>query len=156
MLETHCPECHRPVAGGLAACQADFEALQGRELTEPSSDTSLRFVVDAYALQHPERYCLSARSYAAHLTGMLAAMEHASKPELLRAVQRWLSIGPPLEKPPLPESRGDLTIASVLAAPDRFARDRAIRAWGESAWTAYAPWHELARQWTAAAFAARR
>lgn len=114
-----------------------------------------RLMVDAYALQHPERYCLSARSYAAHLTGMLASLEHDGKPELLRALQRWLSNHPALEKPPLPESRGELTIASVLAAPDRLAMDRAIRAWGESAWAAYAPWHELARKWTAAAFAAR-
>ena len=156
MSETRCPECHRAIAGGLAACQADFEALQGRELTDPSSYAIHRLAVDAYSLQHPERYCRSSKSYAAHLTGMLAAMEHASKPEVLRALQRWLSSGPTLEKPPLPDSRGKLTIASVLASPDRLAMDRAIRAWGESAWAAYAPWHELARRWASTAFAARR
>jgi len=151
----NCPECRRAIAGGLAACQTDFEALQGRALSEPSSVAIHRLMVDAYSLQHPERYCLSAKSYAAHLTGMLAAMEHASKPEVLRTLQRWLSSGPALKKPPLPESRGELTIASVLATRERLAMDRAIRAWGESAWAAYAPWHDLARRWAAAAFAAR-
>lgn len=155
MSQTHCPECHRAVAGGLGACQAEFEALQGRELAEPSTYASHRLMVDAYAMQHPERYCSSARSYAAHLTGLLAAMEHASRPEVLRALQQWLSTRPAFEKPPLPTTRGTLTIASVLAAPDRLAMDRAIRAWGESAWNAYAPWHALAREWAAAAFEAR-
>ena len=156
MSETRCPECHRAIAGGLAACQADFEALQGRELAEPSSYASHRLMVDAYSLQHPERYCLSARSYAAHLTGLLAAMEYASRPEVLRALQHWLSSRPALEKPALPASRGERTIASVLGAPDRLALARAIRAWGESVWAAYAPWHALAREWAAAAFASRR
>src|SRR5207248_4161785 len=99
-----------------------------------------RLIVDAYSLQHPERYCLSARSYAAHLTGLLAAMEHGSKPEVLRALQRWLSGRQVLEKPPLPEARGDVTIASVLATADRPAMERAALVWAESAWAAYAPW----------------
>jgi len=87
--------------------------------------------------------------------GSLAAMDHASRPEVLRALQRWLSSGPALMKPPLPALRGELTITGPLTAPDRLAMDRTIRAWGESVWNAYAPWHELARQWTAAAFAER-
>jgi len=153
--QTCCPECSRAIAGGLTACQAEFEALQGRELAEPPTYASHRLMVDAYSMQHPERYCRSARSYAAHLTGLLAVMEHAGRPEVLRALQQWLSDGPTLEKPQLPATRGALTIASAFAAPDRLAMERAIRAWGESAWAAYAPWHALARQWAAAAFAAR-
>src|SRR5438477_7589959 len=144
MSLTHCAECLRAVDGGLDECQRDFEALQGRQLTEPSTYAAHRLMVDAYSMQHAERYCKSARSYAAHLTGLLAAMEHDSRPEVLRALQHWLSGRPALEKPPLPESRGGFTIAGVLAAPDRLAMERAIRAWGESTWAAYAPWHALA------------
>jgi hypothetical protein len=155
MSQDHCQECQRAIAGGVTACQREFETLQGRMLSDPSSYALHRLMVDAYSLQHAERYCLSARSYAAHLTGMLAAMEHASDPGVLRALQRWLSHRPALDKPPLPDSRGGFTIASVLAAPDPLARDRAIHAWGESVWTAYAPWHELARGWASLAFASR-
>ena len=145
MSLSHCPECHREVAGGLAACQRDFEALQARELAAPSSYATHRLMVDAYSLQHPERYCLSVKSYAAHLTGMLAAMEHAGKPEVLRTFQRWLSNAPKLDKPPLPDERGDVTLAFVLAATDRVTMDRAIHAWAASAWQAYAPWHASPR-----------
>lgn len=129
--------------------------LQARNIGEPSSPAMQRLVVDAYALQHPEHYCQSARSYVAHLTGLLAAMEHESRPESLSAVQRWLSASPPSEKPLVPERRGSLTIASVIEAPNRAALDHAVRAWAGSVWDAYAPLHALAREWTAEAFASR-
>jgi hypothetical protein len=41
-------------------------------------------------VQH-DKYILSGRSLAAHLTGVCIALEHAGDESLLRAVQQWLS-----------------------------------------------------------------
>lgn len=52
-----------------------------------------RLTVDSYALQHPEKYMHSAKSFAAHLTGMYAAMEHESDPARTREVNAAVQSG---------------------------------------------------------------
>ncbi len=155
MIRMRCPGCRREARGGLAECQATFDELLAREIGEPSSPAMHRLMLDLYALQHPEHYCTTARSCIEHLTGLLVAIEHDSRPELLRAVHGWLESSAPLERPLLPERRGALTIASVIEAPNRVALEHAIRAWAASVWEAYAPLHALAREWTAEAFAGK-
>ena len=107
-------------------------------------------VVDTYCLQHPERYCASATSLAAHLTGLCIAMEHRGREEELNAaIQRWLSRRPELEKPPLPKARGRLTIAAVRAATDLVDHRAAVDGWARGTWDAYASLHKVARAWVA-------
>jgi hypothetical protein len=42
---------------------------------------------------------------------------------------------------PLPSSRGAMTVADVIAAPEGAERDRAIHAWAASVWQAYRESH---------------
>jgi hypothetical protein len=106
-----------------------------------------RLIVDCYAVQH-DRYILSGRSLAAHLTGVCIALEHAGDESLLRAVQQWLSRTRELPRPPVPAFRGDVTIDDVItAAPED--RGLVVRRWAASAWQAWAEHQQLARSWIA-------
>jgi len=84
---------------------------------------------------------------AAHLTGLCWALEHGGGEEGLRRLQRWLNGRVELVKPPLPESRGGVTVADVAAAagPDEYRS--AVYHWARSTWAAYADLHETARAW---------
>jgi hypothetical protein len=106
-----------------------------------------RLVVDCYACQH-DRYILSGRSLAAHLTGLAIAIEHDGAETLNERVQSWLSRTRHIQKPVVPHARGAVTIADVAAAaPDDYAR--AVRGWAASVWEAWRDHHALAREWIA-------
>ena len=108
-----------------------------------------RLVVDCYSVQH-DKYILSGRSLAAHLTGVCIAVEHDGDPSLLRAVQQWLSRTRELAKPAVPAARGDVTIDDVItAAPEE--RHAVVGRWAASAWAGWSQQHALARSWIAAA-----
>ncbi len=112
-----CEGCGLHVAGGTAGCQAMFDEFRAREMSELApSYASTRLTVDVYCLQHPDRYCVSAKSLAAHLTGVGWAVERGGGEWGLRQLQRWLDTGPKLEKPALPGGNSALTIADVASA----------------------------------------
>jgi hypothetical protein len=100
-------------------------------------------------VQH-DRYILSGRSLAAHLTGVGIALEHAGDESLLRAVRQWLSRTRELPKPAVPALRGDVTIDDVIAAAPE-DRHAVVRRWAQSVWSAWAEHHALARSWIASA-----
>ena len=108
-----------------------------------------RLAVDCYACQH-DRYILSGRSLAAHLTGLAVAIEHGGDQQVHDRVQRWLSRTRHLEKPVVPSVRGKITIADVAgAAAEEYAG--IVRRWAESVWDAWREHHALAREWIASA-----
>lgn len=147
-----CEGCGLRVRGGTAGCQALFDEFRAREIAElAAAYASTRLTVDVYCIQHPDRYCVSAKSLAAHLTGVGWAVERGGGEWGLRQLQRWLDSGPKLEKPSLPASHGALTIADVASASDADAYVGALDAWARSAWSAYADLHEVARRWIDAA-----
>jgi uncharacterized protein DUF5946 len=113
LMDTHCSGCGLSVPGGIAGCRAIFDEYIALEWGNPISYRYHRMFVDTYCLQHPDQFCVSAKSFAAHLTGLCAAFEHKSHPSVLNAVNRWLSRNPPITKPELPAFRGALTIAEV-------------------------------------------
>ena len=101
-----------------------FDEFRAREMSELApSYASTRLTIDVYCLQHPDRYCVSAKSLAAHLTGVCWAVEHGASEGGLRELQRW-----PREparssvKPALPADHGKLTIADVasVTGPDEY------------------------------------
>jgi hypothetical protein len=100
-------------------------------------------------VQH-DRYILSGRSLAAHLTGVCVGLEHAGDPSLLRAVQQWLNRTRELTKPAVPARRGDVTINEVIAAPPE-ERHAAVLRWAASVWEAWEEHQPLARTWIALA-----
>lgn len=147
-----------PIKGGETGCQKMFEDLLARDFGNVLYFRSHRMLVDTYALQHPERYCVSAKSLAAHLTGLCWLLERdGSRAVGGEALRRWLNGPSKMEKPAnLPDHRGDLTIASVVATHDPETHGRAVEAWARSTWQAYAPLHPLARRWIDAAVATER
>jgi len=149
-----CEGCGLRIAGGTAGCQALFDEFRAREITELAAKyASTRLTVDVYCLQHPDRYCVSAKSLAAHLTGVGWAVERGGGDWGLRMLQRWLDGGVRLEKPPLPAGHGELTIADVAGATGTDDYLAALDLWARSAWSAYSGLHEVARGWIDAAVA---
>jgi hypothetical protein len=147
---TACTGCGLVVPGGVDGCQSLFDDESARQYGDARFAARRRMVVDTYCLQHPERYCASPISMAAHLTGLCIAMEHRGREEELNAaVQRWLSRRPELTKPPLPALRGPLTIAAVRAATDLNDHRAAVDGWARGTWDAYATLHPVAREWVA-------
>jgi hypothetical protein len=143
-----CDGCGLAVEGGTEGCQALFDDESVREYGNVAFAGRRRLVVDTYALQHPERYCRSAISLAAHLTGVCVAVEHRAREEMLNdAVQRWLSRRPELDRPALPAERGPLTIADVLAAKDAVNHRAIVERWARGTWAAYADLQDTARAW---------
>ncbi|MDQ6858911.1 MAG: DUF5946 family protein [Chloroflexota bacterium] len=144
-----CPECGAPGAGSAEACAQRFNGLGVERFDDSELASDWRLIVDCYSLQHA-RYILSARSLAAHLTGVCIALEHRGDEALLRAIQQWLSRTQDLVKAAVPERRGAVTIDDVIAAAPEDRR-AIVRAWAASAWAAWGEQQSLARSWIAAA-----
>ena len=155
--DTTCPDCGAAVHGGRAGCQNLFDEVLAREFGDYRYAREHRLTVDAYSLQHPAEYMRSAKSYAAHLTGVYAAVEGDTAAGTNQAVQRWLSSPQSLTRPdhPPPRRRGTLTIAHVHEAENPDEHVRRVREWAESTWDAWRGYRSLAEQWIVAATAKR-
>jgi len=156
--EEHCPECGAPVAGRRQGCQQLFDECLAREFGDDRYARAHRLMVDTYSLQHPSDYMRSAKSFAAHLTGMYATLERGDAPEVNHAVQVWLNGPQTMQRPdhPTPLHRGALTILHVheAGAPDEhLAR---VREWAQSVWAAWRSHEQIAATWVQAATVASR
>jgi len=142
-----CADCGAKITGGTTACRAVFHEFGLRAIDRTIDRASHWMLVDAYALQHPEPYCHSAKSLAAHLTGLCCALEHDRDQKLRATLQRWLNGTPALEKPEVPVARGRLTIADVHRVADSPDEKRVLQEWARSVWDAWSDHHETARRW---------
>ena len=115
-------------------------------------------MVDAYSLQHPAEYMRSAKSYAAHLTGVYAALERDGTVDVNRVVQAWLNGRRTFQRPghPEPRQRGAVTIIHVHEAGGPEEHLRRVREWAQAAWEAWRDYHHVARQWIDEATALHR
>jgi hypothetical protein len=154
MAENKCPDCGASGVVGREACQALFEEVGLRAYGDARFGSVHRLVVDAYCMQHPERYCHSAKSYAAHLTGLCCGVEHGGDPTIYRATQQWLNGRASIDKPDVLSFRGQVTLADLRAASSAEEHIKVARQWAQCVWDAYAAQHELARQWVNAALSA--
>jgi hypothetical protein len=141
------------VPGGTVGCQTLFEALGLRAYGDPARARFQRLVTDIYCLQHPDRYCRSAKSLAAHLAGLCWAVEYGGHETGYRALNRFLDGMPTIQKPALPPFRGTVTIATMVDVADAMAYARAVDRWARSTWDAYVALHPVARAWIADALA---
>jgi hypothetical protein len=144
-----CPSCGAPL-GGRAGCQAAFDELSARSWTSPGRGVMHNMLVDAYAMQHPEQYGISAKSYIRHLSALACLIEHPHDDKLY-----WMmpteTRGPAIpDKPPLLKLRGNITIADVIGIDDDREYQAAMHHWAENVWAAYAPQHGLARAYLSA------
>jgi hypothetical protein len=135
------------VARGEQGCQELFTQLGVRAFKGYLYARFHRMTVDAYALQHPARYCASAKSLMAHLGGLCCTFDYADEPRVHAALLRSLNGKPALEKPELPVSRGALTIAEALRAPDAPSYGEHVERWARCVWKAYEDLHPFARGW---------
>ena len=147
-----CDQCGWAGAGGRGGCRERFEAFLARDFSDPLFFRVHRMFVDTYSLQHPDEFCASAKSLAAHLAGLCWILADgagtASGPE---ALQRWLSGARRLDRPALPAQRGALTLGDLPEDSDARTWGEAVRRWAESTWAAYAGLHGVARAWVAEA-----
>ena len=155
MSEDRCEGCGLVVIGGTAGCQAIMDEQIARHFSDVTYFGVHRLFVDTYSLQHPDRYCVSFKSLAAHLAHACWSIEQGGTWAVpSEAIRRWVERHPHLEKPALPADRGALTVAHVAAAGDPAAHRRAVDEWARSTWAAYAVLHATARYWVTLALSA--
>lgn len=147
-MKQPCTGCGLVIENGTAGCHALFEEMTLRDFSDVRYGRVHRVLVDAYCLQHPERYCISAKSLAAHLCGTCDTVErNGSSGEINERLRRWLDGPGRLTKPPLPAFRGSVTIGDVAAAATPEDHYAAVERWSRDVWAAYASLHAIARQW---------
>jgi hypothetical protein len=151
-----CPECGAAVAAGRAGCQALYDAFAAQAYGDLAYASLHDLAFDTYCMQHPDTYCRSAKSYAAHLTRLCCGLEHGSAAGVYAAIQIWLNGSVALEKPAVPPQRGAITIVDVAAAHTNQVHRRLVQSWAENVWAAYAHQHELARAWVLAAISGKK
>ncbi len=143
-----CSDCGVEVPDDMAACSNLFDAVLARDFSDYQYFQTHRMLVDAYSLQHPDQYMRSGKSFAAHLTGMCAAMEYTGDTLVNRAVQQWLNGAKVLTKPDkLPDFRGSITVLYVYEAMNGLDHNNRVREWAADVWRAWASLHDLARIW---------
>ena len=151
MDDDQCPDCGALVVGGRAGCQAQFDALDAQAFTDSRYAAVRDLAFDAYCIQHPDRYCRSAKSYAAHLTRLCCGIEYNGDPAVYAAIQKWLNGNRTLTKPKVLNERGRMTVIDVRAARDAEEHKRLVHEWAESVWQAYSMQHAIAHAWIRAA-----
>jgi len=143
-----CADCGLPANRGVAECQMLFDELLALHFSNPLYFSVHRLLVDTYCLQHPDRGCVSFKSLAAHLAHMCWSLERGgSRAVPSEAIRRWVERHPHLAKPPIPRSRGAVTIGDVARASSPAEHHEAVDRWARTTWTAYAPLHSVVRQW---------
>lgn len=154
-MNTPCPGCGS--AEGGEACRARFDEAVARDFGDPDFFSVHRMLVDTYCLQHPDDFCVSAKSLAAHLTGLCLILEEGASAAAGAAFLRdWLDGERALDKPAVPAERGRTILADLAGIGAPSAWRHAVRRWADSTWDAYSELHPLARRWAAEARSGRR
>jgi hypothetical protein len=152
-----CSGCGWRVEGGTEGCRTKFETWLARDYGDAGFFAVHRMFVDTYCLQHPDDFCASAKSLAAHLVGLCLILEEgASAATGATFLRDWLDGARQLDKPALPAERGRTVLADLAGITEPSAWRHAVRRWADSTWDAYADLQPLARRWAAEARAARR
>ena len=148
LVNSSCSECGALVPAEFQSCDAFMLSF----LTGPRGSASppSRLLVDTFAMQHPKRACKSAKSYAAHFTGLCCGVEYGGSANVYAALQRWLD-GPAerigLLRPQEPAYRGRLTLRHVYDGGVEASFDTRLHEWATDVWEAYKSQHEIARRW---------
>jgi len=156
MSDLMCAGCGLWTTEGTAGCRRLFEELSARDFSDVSYFRVHRMMIDTYCLQHPDEYCASAKSMAAHLTGLAWLLNYEQRESATgnKALRLWVETHPDLPRPKPPAFRGVMTVADVRAAAGPAEYAKAVESWARSTWQAYAPLHAIAREWISQAFEA--
>jgi hypothetical protein len=152
MTAEPCPGCGWVVEDGGEGCRARFDELIARDFGDATFFAVHRLFVDTYSVQHPDRFCRSAKSLAAHLAGLCLILEEGESAATgAPFLNRWLNGPGGPEKPALPAERGAVTLGEVEAIDEPGAWREAVRRWARAAWDAHRDLQPLARRWAAEA-----
>jgi len=158
LVDATCTECGAQVPAEFHSCDELFMSILTplglRGADSPDAAALSRLLVDTFAMQHPRRSCKSAKSYAAHLTGLCCGVEYNGAPSVYAALQRWLSApaqASGITRPTEPDDRGALTIRYIHDAGSEAELAARVHAWARDVWAAYSSQHEMARDWIARA-----
>lgn len=143
-----CHGCGWQAEGGYSGCKSRFDEVIARDFSNALYFRIHRLVVDTYCLQHPDEYCASAKSLAAHLVGLCSILEDGASPATGSAkLQQWLNGAKQLTKPQLPERRGLIRLGDLPMEADPNGWEQAVRNWADETWKAYETLQPLAREW---------
>jgi hypothetical protein len=143
-----CHGCGWEVSGGFAGCKSRFEQYIARDFEDVLYGRTHRLLVDTYCLQHPDEYCASAKSFAAHLAGICWILEEGASPAVgPHELHRWLNGEARIQRPEAPGNRGKLTIGDLPSTASASEWQEHVHEWARSTWQAYASLHQLAHEW---------
>src|SRR4051794_11768828 len=131
------------------ACWAAYGKLLAREYSDIRYAPLHQLSVDAYAVQHPgSRSPQSIQSVGPHLISLCLTLEKKAAIGSSRAVlQNSAAFKEKLIWLQPPASRGDMTVANLMAVKDPPDHLKAVRIWAESAWMAWARHHAIVHGW---------
>jgi hypothetical protein len=141
-----CEECGARIEGGTAACHELIADLTVRS-PDPRRLVVRRTAVDAYALQHPDSRCHSAKEIAEHLLRLCCTLEYDNSLEIQSGMSSWLRRARDLPALEPPEFRGGLTVVDANAAESIEEYIEKVRKWALSVWEAWHEHHDAVRGW---------
>jgi hypothetical protein len=130
-------------------CWAIYGEVLAREYSDPAYGGLHRLTADTYAVQHPGTPSpQSIQSVAVHLMSLCLVLEQGTDPVRATAFlqsavaqkgcYRWLT---------RPRSLGSITVKEVHRAESTEEHVKLVRAWAESAWSAWSSHHGTIRSW---------
>lgn len=128
-------------------CWAAYGEILAREYSDPLFAKNHRLTVDAYAAQHPGKPSpQSIRSVWLHLVSLQLVLERGiDQVTATESLQRMAAAKVELPWLEPPVSLGELNVNDVLEAASAREHCRAVHAWAESVWQAWAGQHDVIR-----------
>ena len=130
-------------------CWYVYGEVLSREYSDLAFGALHRLTVDSYAVQHPGRPSpQSIQSVCVHLISLCLAVERGVElayatrvmGAAVRTKERFVWLTPP-------RSVGEITVGDVAAVSTAAAHVQIVRAWAESAWSAWGDHHQMVRSW---------
>ena len=135
--------------GASPGCWAIFGEVTARAYGDYRYASAHRFIVDAYAAQHPgvpERR--SIQTVAVHLISLHLSLEKGMTPDrTMKAMRRAADRSTAFVWLDPPASLGEVTVLDVLEAKEPAGHKRRVERWAKSVWEAWSPHHETVRRW---------
>ena len=131
-------------------CWQAFGDVLGREYIDPAFGAMLRLTADTFAVQHPGRSSSrnAIQSVCGHLLSLCLILEKGTSFSVGERGIRWV-----IERKSQftwltpPNSLGEITVVDVGGWESAGKHGQQVRAWAESAWSAWAAHHDTVRVW---------
>jgi hypothetical protein len=138
-----------PYMESSPGCWQVYGQVLAREYSDAAFRPLHRLTVDSYAVQHPGRPSPQAiQSVCAHLISLFLVLEQGvSAAYVTRAIGEATSSKDKFRWLTPPVSFGEVTAADVALLATPREHEDGVRAWAESAWSAWSEHHPIVRGW---------